>query len=308
MRTVSLKSRTHSLVTRMNRQQRKKQQAPDVPNNSRTVHVVLSNNCSTLHWVRQKLTQFTMCRPKKHTSTPSSLQFLHFHRCIATSLVLAQQAVVRDLWSPPVVRHSLPHPSVRIEHTPIDMTYTLFVLPISGARLHLGAGLRLLTPHAVSAHGHTPNQHHFCDCSSCSIIHRECGDRVSRFHHSSRRAVHPLGPVPIHNHFITRTVCSCQSTDEAQAAPLCSCAPRHSKLTGHSNNSKLAHAAWHRLSFCGEGELVAGVHTLVLRSVQVYHELQVVEEGEKEREEVQEIERESQGEENAQMTMHMWMR
>ena len=38
---------------------------------------------------------------------------------------------------------------------------------------------------------------------------------------------------------------------------------------------------------CGEGELVSGVHTLVGRSAQVVYE----------REEVQEIERESQGEE-----------
>ena len=30
-------------------------QVPDVPDNSRTVHAVLSNNCSTLHWVRQNL-------------------------------------------------------------------------------------------------------------------------------------------------------------------------------------------------------------------------------------------------------------
>ena len=49
---------------------------------------------------------------------------------------------------------------------------------------------------------------------------------------------------------------------------------------------------------CGEGELVCGVHTLVWRSVQVYHELQELEEEEKGREEVQEIERESQVEEN----------
>ena len=59
---------------------------------------------------------------------------------------------------------------------------------------------------------------------------------------------------------------------------------------------------------CGEGELVGGVHTLVVGVVQVYHRLQVVEEGEKGREEVKEIEKENQGEENAQMTMHMWMR
>ena len=53
-----------------------------------------------------------------------------------------------------------------------------------------------------------------------------------------------------------------------------------------------------RGTFCGEGELVGGVHTLVWRSVQVYHELQELEEEDKGREEVQEIERESQVEEN----------
>ena len=47
------------------------------------------------------------------------------------------------------------------------------------------------------------------------------------------------------------------------------------------------------LSLCGEGELVDGVHTLVWRSVQVYHELQVLEEEDKGREEVQEIGKES---------------
>ena len=48
---------------------------------------------------------------------------------------------------------------------------------------------------------------------------------------------------------------------------------------------------------CGEGELVGGVHTLVGGVVQVYHELQVLEEEEKGRKVVQEIERESQVEE-----------
>ena len=59
---------------------------------------------------------------------------------------------------------------------------------------------------------------------------------------------------------------------------------------------------------CGEGELVSGVHTLVWRSVQGYHELQELEEEEKGRKVEQEVERENQGEENAQMTMHMEMR
>ena len=48
---------------------------------------------------------------------------------------------------------------------------------------------------------------------------------------------------------------------------------------------------------CGEGELVSRVHTLVGRSAQVVYELQVLKEGENVREEVQEIDRESQGEE-----------
>ena len=42
--------------------------------------------------------------------------------------------------------------------------------------------------------------------------------------------------------------------------------------------------------------------------VQVYYVLPELEEEDKGREEVQEIERESQVEENAQITMHMWMR
>ena len=41
--------------------------------------------------------------------------------------------------------------------------------------------------------------------------------------------------------------------------------------------------------------------------MQVHHRLQVLEEEEKERKVEQEIERENQGEENAQMTVHMEM-
>ena len=48
---------------------------------------------------------------------------------------------------------------------------------------------------------------------------------------------------------------------------------------------------------CGEEELVRQVHTLFGRSVQVHHEIQELEEEDKGREEVQEIERESQVEE-----------
>ena len=59
--------------------------------------------------------------------------------------------------------------------------------------------------------------------------------------------------------------------------------------------------------FCGEGELVNRVHTLVAGVVQVYHRLQVVEEEEKGRKVEQKVAREDQGEETARMTMHMEM-
>ena len=55
---------------------------------------------------------------------------------------------------------------------------------------------------------------------------------------------------------------------------------------------------------CGEGELVSRVHTLVAGVAQVYHRLHVGEEEEKGRKVEQEVEKEDQGEENAQMTMH----
>ena len=59
--------------------------------------------------------------------------------------------------------------------------------------------------------------------------------------------------------------------------------------------------------WCGEGELVSGVHTLVARVVQFYHRLQVLEEEEKGRKVEQEIEKEDQDEDTARMTMHMEM-
>ena len=62
-----------------------------------------------------------------------------------------------------------------------------------------------------------------------------------------------------------------------------------------------------RCCLCVEGELVSRVHTLVAGVVQVYHRLQVVEEEEKGRKVEQEVERESQSEETARMTMHMEM-
>ena len=55
--------------------------------------------------------------------------------------------------------------------------------------------------------------------------------------------------------------------------------------------------------YCGEEEVVRGVHTFIAGVVQVYHRLHVVEEEEKGRKVEQEVEREDQGEETA----HTWM-
>ena len=145
------------------------------------------------------------------------------------------------------MRCSLP-PSVRTEHAPIDLTQTPLDFPLSGAQPHLSAGPHLPTPHVTAAHGHTPNQHRFCDCFSCPSIHRECGSQPLPPLQSSCRfptwtSTHP--PSLRHSHRLF----SCQSANEANAAPPRSCAPRCSKSTGHSDNSILAHTSWHRLSF-----------------------------------------------------------
>ena len=107
---------------------------------------------------------------------------------------------------------------MRTEHTSIDLTTALLDFPLSGAQLHPSVGSRLLTPHAAAARGHTQSQPRSRDFSSCPSICHECGDRFSRFHHFSRRVAHSLEPVPIHNPFVTRTHCPCQSTYEAKAS------------------------------------------------------------------------------------------
>ena len=61
------------------------------------------------------------------------------------------------------------------------------------------------------------------------------------------------------------------------------------------------------LTYCGEGEDVVGVHTLLGGVLQVCHEIHVDEEEEKGRKEEQEVERESQVEENTRTWMTMWM-
>ena len=87
---------------------------------------------------------FTELSSQGGRSTPTPLLFPTIVAATAT-LVLVKQALVRDLWmwSTPAARRALSHPPGRTEHTPIDLTHTLLVLLISGARLHLGAWPRL---------------------------------------------------------------------------------------------------------------------------------------------------------------------
>ena len=59
----------------------------------------------------------------------------------------------------------------------------------------------------------------------------------------------------------------------------------------------------HSSEFCGEEEVVRGVHTLVAGVVQIYHRFHAVEEEERERKVEQEVERDNQGEETA----HTWI-
>ena len=56
---------------------------------------------------------------------------------------------------------------------------------------------------------------------------------------------------------------------------------------------------------CGEGEDVVGVHTLLSGVVQVFHELLVGEEEEKEKEQGRQEEREVKGEGQSEETAHM---
>ena len=132
------------------------------------------------------------------------------------------------------MRRALSHPLMRTEHTPKDLTHTLLVLLISGARLHLGAGPRLPTPRAVSAHGRTPNQHHFCDFMTNAEADPVAPTIPVAF------SIPSFEPVPTHDCFVTCTVCPCQFASVVETIPFCSCRPHRSKSSDHGNNSKPA--------------------------------------------------------------------
>ena len=74
MRAPCLKSRTHSLVHKMNcHKETRKQQAPDVLNNSCTIHSALSNNnnCTAPRCVRQTYTVHTVLTKNNSTGKDS---------------------------------------------------------------------------------------------------------------------------------------------------------------------------------------------------------------------------------------------
>ena len=146
--------------------------------------------------------------------------------------MLAQQAVVRDLWSPPIVRRSLSHLPVRTEHTPIDLTRTPLNFPLSSARLHSSAGPHLLTPLAAAAHGHT----------STANVEIESAASITP-------VVVPFIRLDQYPFTITSSLALAVCASPQMKPKRLHCARVRSKSTGLSDNSILAHTSWHRLSF-----------------------------------------------------------
>ena len=170
---------------------------------------------------------------RPHCSFP--LSTLH-----ATSLSLAQQAVVRDPWSPPVVGRSLPHPSVRAEHPPINLTRTPFdvlswALDCASA---LGRNCRLHTLHSLMAARQTSIAPATAPPAPAFVMNVEIGSVAS-----TTPVVAPLTRL---NQYLSTITPSPALADRASPqmkptkAPLFSCVPRCSKSTGHSDKASLS--------------------------------------------------------------------
>ena len=144
--------------------------------------------------------------------TPASLSFLHFLSLHST--LLAWQALVCDLWSTPVVKRSLSHPSVRTEYTPIELTRTLFnvlsrALDCASA---LGRICRLHTPHLLMAARQTSII--LTTAPPARAFLHEHGDRISRACHSSLRVVYSFQGTPILELFAVRVDRSYQNCND----------------------------------------------------------------------------------------------
>ena len=84
--------RTHNHVTEKNWRQRKgQQQAPDVPDSSRTVHAALSNNCWTLHWSDKTHTVHTVSTKTTHSWKKSD---------VTEAMLKTSPVVTKQLHSP----------------------------------------------------------------------------------------------------------------------------------------------------------------------------------------------------------------
>ena len=136
--------------------------------------------------------------------------------------------------------HSLPHPSVRTEHTPMDQTPAL-----------LDFRFRVLdcTPAHATAAGHTPKP---ASLPRLLLLpqHSPRMWRSSRplpsLQSSCRSTAWTKYPFTITSSLALAVRASPQTKPKQLH---CSCDPRRSNSTGHSDTSLLAHAAWHRLSF-----------------------------------------------------------
>ena len=166
-----------------------------------------------------------------------------FRRPHATFLALAWQVLVRDLWTmscgvTPVVRYSLSH------HQALDCASALDrVCRLQPLHLLMAARQTSITTTTAPP---APNTRH------------ECGDRVSRVHHSSCCVSHSCRTAPIHNHLVARTGHLCQGCND------------RASQGARGDDCKLAHTARHRLSF---KNLRAKIARILFRATANYAEL-----------------------------------
>ena len=135
----------------------------------------------------------------------------------ATFLVLAWQALVRDLWSTPVVRDSLSH------HLCALINFCSQALDCASA---LDRVCRFQPLYLLMAARQTSI---ITTTAPPANTRHECGDRVSR---SSCCVSHSCRTAPIHNHIVARTGRNDRTSQSARG-----------------NECKLAHTARNRLPF-----------------------------------------------------------
>ena len=237
----------------LTRQQGKRKQAPGVPDNSRTVHAVptkISHMWTQLERNRVTLKQSLKHQeslPTKHVNlrTPPRREY---RMLFAEFSSRGGRSTPTSLQSP-FRRHTqlfLCSPG-----KPWSVTCGLLLLCFvsqsvrtnqrlfSGTRLRISAGPRLPIPTTVLAHGRPSNQHHNHNSSSCPNTHHECGDRISRVHHSQslRRSHRSLVPRLQRSHIAKCSEGRLQACSHSSPSPLFpepSCQNRSDSPSCHS--------------------------------------------------------------------------